>query len=123
MMRFCSTALFALVTASSVCTGWAQSAAKDVVLTHLSSFVTNAAPEMVVSPLSLDEVERIALENNPGVAVAVRRVALAEAHVPTVGALDDPMAMYRGWGVPLQRPWDYNAAQNMFSLSQTFPGG
>jgi len=28
--------------------------------------------------------------------------------------------MYRGWGVPLKKPWDYNAAQNMFSLSQTF---
>jgi len=30
------------------------------------------------------------------------------------------MAMYRGWGVPLKKPWDYNAAQNMFSLSRTF---
>ncbi len=33
------------------------------------------------------------------------------------------MAMYRGWGVPLQRPWNFNDAQNMFSISQTFPGG
>jgi outer membrane protein TolC len=30
--------------------------------------------------------------------------------------------MYRGWGVPLEKPWDYNAAQNMFSVSQTLPG-
>ena len=30
--------------------------------------------------------------------------------------------MYRGWGVPLQQPWNYNAAQNMFSISQTLPG-
>ena len=30
--------------------------------------------------------------------------------------------MYRGWGVPLRRPWDYNSAQNMFMVSQTFPG-
>jgi outer membrane protein TolC len=30
--------------------------------------------------------------------------------------------MYRGWGVPLRQPWDYNAVQNMFSISQTLPG-
>ena len=47
---------------------------------------------------------------------------MAQAHVPAAGALDDPMAMYRGWGVPLEKPWDYNAAQNMFSVSQTLPG-
>lgn len=72
--------------------------------------------------LTLDEVERIALVANPEIEVAVRRLSVARAHVPTVGALDDPMAMYRGWGVPLQKPWDFNAAQNMFSLSQTLPG-
>jgi outer membrane protein TolC len=32
------------------------------------------------------------------------------------------MAMYRGWGVPLNQPWNLNQAQNMFSISQTFPG-
>jgi outer membrane protein TolC len=73
--------------------------------------------------LTLDEAERIALSANPEVEVAARRVALAEKHLPQAGALDDPMAMYRGWGVPLQKPWDFNAAQNMFSLSQTLPGG
>jgi len=30
--------------------------------------------------------------------------------------------MYRGLQVPLRQPWNYNAAQNMFMLSQTFPG-
>ena len=74
------------------------------------------------SELTLDEVERIALEANPEIAVAARRVAVAEAHVPVAGALDDPTAIYRGWGVPLSKPWDFNQAQNMFSLSQTFPG-
>jgi cobalt-zinc-cadmium efflux system outer membrane protein len=72
--------------------------------------------------LTLEEVERIALAVNPEIEVAARRVAIAEAHVPSAGALDDPMAMYRGWGVPLTKPWDYNAAQNMFSISQTFSG-
>jgi outer membrane protein TolC len=30
--------------------------------------------------------------------------------------------MYRGWQVPLSQPWNYNAAQNMFMVSQTLPG-
>jgi outer membrane protein TolC len=30
--------------------------------------------------------------------------------------------MYRGWQVPLAKPWDYNAAMNMFMVGQTFPG-
>lgn len=71
--------------------------------------------------LTLEEVERIALEENPKIAVAARRVAVAEAHIPVAGALDDPTAMYRGWGVPLRQLWDFNQAQNMFSLSQSFP--
>lgn len=72
--------------------------------------------------LTREEAERIALAENPEIEVAARRVAVAEAHVPVAGALDDPMAMYRGWGVPLQQPWNYNAAQNMFSISETLPG-
>jgi len=67
-------------------------------------------------------MERMALAANPEIEVAARRVAVAQAHVPTAGALDDPMAMYRGWGIPLEHPWDLNAAQNMFSISQTLPG-
>ena len=72
--------------------------------------------------LTLEEAERIALARNPEIEVAARRVAAAEAHVPVAGALDDPMAMYRGWGIPLQQPWNLNAAQNMLSISQTLPG-
>ncbi len=72
--------------------------------------------------LTLDEVERIALLNNPEIHVAVRRVAVLEAHVPAAGALDDPSLMYRGWQVPLRQPWNYNAAMNMLSVSQTLPG-
>ncbi len=72
--------------------------------------------------LTLDELERMALLRNPEIAVAVRRVAMAEARVPAAGALDDPQAMYRGWGVPLSQPWDYNQAQNMFMVIQTLPG-
>lgn len=72
--------------------------------------------------LTLEDAERLAIEGNPEIAVAARRVAVAEAHVPLAGALDDPSAMYRGWGVPLQQPWNYNQALNMFSISQTLPG-
>jgi outer membrane protein, heavy metal efflux system len=71
---------------------------------------------------TLDEIEQIALLGNPDIRVAARQLAVVEAHVPAAGALDDPTLGYRGWGVPLHRPWDYNAAQNMFMASQTFPG-
>ena len=71
---------------------------------------------------TLDEVEDRALRGNPEIQVAIRKLALAEAHVPSAGALDDPSFMYRGWGVPLSQPWNYNAAQNMFMVSQTWPG-
>ena len=78
--------------------------------------------EATAPPLTLDDAERLALARSPEIAVAARRVAVAQAHVPVAGALDDPMAMYRGWGIPLQQPWNLNDAQNMFSISQTFPG-
>ena len=47
---------------------------------------------------------------------------MAEAHVPTTGKLDDPQFMLRDWQVPLNKPWDYNAAQNMLMLTQSLPG-
>ncbi|MGC2183204.1 MAG: TolC family protein [Terriglobales bacterium] len=72
--------------------------------------------------LTLDEIEQTALLGNPDIRLAGRRLAVVEAHVPAAGALDDPMLGYRGWGVPLRRPWDYNGAQNMFMVSQAFPG-
>jgi cobalt-zinc-cadmium efflux system outer membrane protein len=72
--------------------------------------------------LTLDEAERIALEENLEIHVAARRVAMAEAHIPAAGALDDTQFMYRGWQVPLKHPWDYNAAQNMLMISQALPG-
>lgn len=80
------------------------------------------APEATGPALTLDQIERMALARNPEIAVAVRRVAMAEANVPAAGALDDPQAMYRGWGVPLSQPWNYNQAQNMFMVTQALPG-
>lgn len=72
--------------------------------------------------LTLDEIEQKAMVGNPEIRVAVRQLAVVEARVPAAGALDDPFVMYRGWGIPLRQPWNYNDAQNMFMLSQTVPG-
>lgn len=72
--------------------------------------------------LTLDEIEQKAMVGNPEIRVAVRQLAVMETRVPAAGALDDPFVMYRGWGIPLSQPWNYNDAQNMFMLSQTFPG-
>jgi outer membrane protein TolC len=71
---------------------------------------------------ALDEVERIALANNPEIRVAARQLAVIAARVPAAGALDDPSFTYRGWQVPLRQPWNYNAAMNMFMVGQALPG-
>jgi outer membrane protein TolC len=92
-------------------------------LNSLSALLGRANTDGAPGPaLTLDDVERIALAENPEIHVAARKVAAAEAHVPLAGALEDPQAMYRGWQVPLSKPWDYNAAQNMFMLGQSIPG-
>ncbi|HTM17770.1 MAG TPA: TolC family protein [Terracidiphilus sp.] len=108
----------------SPASGWAQVSAKYDPFGSVPALLSEVPlPQSAVTPLSMDEVVQVALQANPEIEVAVRRVAMARAHVPVAGAFDDPMAMYRGWGVPLKKPWDYNAAQNMFSLSQTFVSG
>ncbi len=71
---------------------------------------------------SLPELEEAALQHNPEIRLAVRQVALAESRVGAAGALDDAQFMYRGWQVPLEAPWDFNRAQNMFMFSQPLPG-
>lgn len=92
-------------------------------LPPIEAFLGNEnSPEVTGPALTLDEAERLALARNPEIAVAVRRVVMAQAGVPAAGALDDPQAMYRGWGVPLSQPWDYNQAQNMFMVTQALPG-
>jgi len=87
-----------------------------------SAFIDNRKPDALTPAQTLDEIERIALAENPEIHVAARKVAMAEAHVPTTGKLDDPQFMLRNWQVPLDKPWDLNAAQNMLMLSQTLPG-
>lgn len=105
------------------CAASGQMPAASSGLTPLESLLAaNPEPQPAGPAMTLEEVERAAMAANPEIAVAARRVAVAEAHIPAAGALDDPVAMYRGWGVPLSKPWDFNQAQNMFSLSQSLPG-
>jgi outer membrane protein TolC len=85
-----------------------------------------AAPDLTVSDaavvsLSVDEAVVAALENNPEIRAAVRRLSLAQLKTATARSLDDPMLMMRDWDTPLRRPWDLNQAQLMISLQQTFP--
>jgi outer membrane protein TolC len=117
---------FCAYAAGTICPiGAAQAVNQAPVLAEVFSLIEgqHAGHSDPGPALTLDEAERIALSGNPEIEVAARRVTMAEKHLPQAGSLDDPMAMYRGWGIPLQKPWDFNAAQNMFSLSQTLPGG
>lgn len=101
----------------------AQSPGASGQLVAFDAFFDNPKPPDALTPaLTLDEIERIALAENPEIHVAARKVSMAEAHVPTTGKLDDPQFMVRNWQVPLNKPWDYNAAQNMLMLSQSLPG-
>jgi len=71
--------------------------------------------------LTLEEIEKMALVGNPEIRVAARQLVVMEARVPAASALDDPFLKYQGWGIPLSQPWNYNTAQNMFMVGQTFP--
>ncbi|HUV69629.1 MAG TPA: TolC family protein [Terracidiphilus sp.] len=123
MKAFVSIVCILLSTASAGFSSAQQPGRSDGLAGFAASFQETPRAEATGPALTLDEAERIALARNPEIEVAARRVGAANAHVPVAGALDDPSVMYRAWGVPLQQPWNYNAAQNMFSISQTFPGG
>jgi outer membrane protein TolC len=116
--------VFALAVPVAICIAWAQSPADNTA--ELSAAVTLLPQHHsrdVTGPIyTLDEIEQAAEAGNPEIRVAGRRLAVVEAHVPSAAALEDPSFMYRGWQVPLRQPWNYNAAQNMFMISQTLPG-
>jgi cobalt-zinc-cadmium efflux system outer membrane protein len=122
-MRAISVLVWALACLLPVPAARAQQADSSAGLESLSALIAGRLDAGEVGPaLGLDEVERIALGENPEIHVAVRHVASAESHVAAAGTLDDPQFMYRGWGVPLNQPWDYNAAQNMLMVGQALPG-
>ncbi len=80
-----------------------------------------AALNVSAVPLSVDDAVAAALENNPDIRAAVRRLSLAQLKTTTARGLDDPMLMVRDWDTPVTKPWDLNQAQLMVSLQQTFP--
>ncbi len=79
-------------------------------------------PRSPSSPMSLAELESAALSGNPEIRLMSRLIAIAEAKARTAGSREDPAFMYRGWGTPLQRPWDLNLTQHMFMYNQALPG-
>jgi outer membrane protein TolC len=79
-----------------------------------------AAQITTAAHLSVDEAVAAAIENNPEIRAAVRRLSLAQLKTTTARSLDDPMLMVRDWDTPLRRPWDLNQAQLMVSIQQTF---
>jgi outer membrane protein TolC len=91
--------------------------------TELRSVVAtdHTVSDAAVQSLSVDDAVAAALESNPEIRVAVRRLSLAQMKTATARSLDDPMLMMRDWDTPLRRPWDLNQAQLMVSLQQTFP--
>src|SRR5881628_456067 len=74
-----------------------------------------------VTPLTLMDIEAIALDNNREVAAMKERVTLVRAGIPPATAIDDASFMYRAWGTPLLAPWNVNQTQHMFMFSQTLP--
>ena len=82
--------------------GQAQSQGIALPTSRDNALLSSSSPSE--PPLSLDDAEKIALDANPDIQVAMRRVAMAKAHVPAAAALDDPAAMYRGWGCPSKSP-------------------
>jgi outer membrane protein, heavy metal efflux system len=75
-----------------------------------------------VPPKSLAEFESEALVSSPEIRLMLRRIAVAESKPKIAGSREDPAFMYRGWGTPLQRPWDLNQTQHMFMYNQALPG-
>ena len=93
-----------------------------VVFISALSFAQAGAHSPRSQVMTLEEIEREAMANNPEIRSAEARVAIARARTPAAGALDDPMFMYRNWGTPIQKPWDWNQAQHMLMYQQTLPG-
>ncbi len=72
--------------------------------------------------LTVDQAVAQALDANPEIRAAERRLALARMKTSTAGSLEDPMFTVRDWQTPLQKPWDLNQAQLMFMVERTYPG-
>ena len=76
---------------------------------------------LATGPMTLPEIEAMAMSNNSRIRDAIQRVRVAEAQVRTSSAIEDPEFMYRGWGMPALKPWNINQVQHMFMLTQKIP--
>jgi outer membrane protein TolC len=101
-----------VLTLSIAC--WGQTEPRSV------SAHDDSVSDVAAVRLSVDEAVAAALESNPEIRAAVRRLSLAQLRTNTARSLDDPMLMVRDWGTPLKQPWDLNQAQLMFGLQQSF---
>jgi outer membrane protein, heavy metal efflux system len=104
-----------LLALSLVCQG--QTAPNNVVVPEPAM---SSAEHASAAPLSVDEAVSEALQGNPEIRAAVRRLSLAQLKTTTARSLDDPTFMVRDWDTPLKKPWDLNQAQFMFMLQQSF---
>jgi len=78
------------------------------------------APPLPAGSITVEDAVAAALDANPQIHAAVRRLTLAQSKSGTARSLDDPMLMVRDWNTPLREPWDLNQAQLMLSIQQTF---
>lgn len=76
---------------------------------------------LATGPMTLAEIEAMAMANNPLIRDATQKIRVAEAQVRTSSAIEDPEFSYRGWSVPVLQPWNMNQAQHMFMLTQKIP--
>ena len=77
-------------------------------------------PNTAMHRITVEEAVAAAMDANPQIHSAGRRLSLAQSRTATARSLDDPMLMVRDWDTPLRKPWDLNQAQLMFSIQQTF---
>ena len=80
------------------------------------------AEPVLAPPMTLEEMERVAMANNQEIRAAEGHTAVIKTRTAAAGALDDPTLMYRDWVTPLAKPWDLNQSQQMLMYQQTQPG-
>jgi outer membrane protein TolC len=70
-------------------------------------------------PITVDQAVAEAMQGNPEIRSASRKLSLSQLKTSTARSLDDPMLMVRDWDTPLRQPWDLNQAQLMVGIQRT----
>jgi cobalt-zinc-cadmium efflux system outer membrane protein len=76
---------------------------------------------LVADPMTLAQIETLALANNPDIQSALQQTRIAQARMGSALGLDDPQFGYRAWSTPILQPWNLNQTQHMFMFSQNVP--